>query len=211
MEALFKKDFFIMKKIIFLLFISITVFNLETTSSEEFMVQILYCFLIIFSVYITILIADSKNEINKTNYIFESLPVTKFEIVSVKYIQPLLLTAVFSLYIFILNNICCTLGIISFSHFIKSGTIITSFAILVLSLGIYLPLNCKFRNNKIVGMCFYLLLFIAISKIKSYIYQINNFIKLLNNPIFMILIAFIIIVYYAASFLISISLYKNRQ
>ncbi|GAA0747168.1 ABC-2 transporter permease [Clostridium oceanicum] len=210
MLSLIKKDMIItkyyMKPIVgyFLVLLIFTVFKGNKTDFSN-----IYYINLTASIFMPLTYDFYYGEKVKDDYIFNSLPVTKKEIVISKYISVIIHTAIYGIITYILFY---TTNLFTYAKFSKGLSLYFILDLLMIILFFYsieIPIYIKFKNRIIRFIIFFsYFMFIDVVKANLKTYLIYRF--SLEKSVYFILF-FAVISIFLLSILISIKIYENKD
>lgn len=199
MLNLIKKDLIVNKSYMMKVLAGI-IFSIFIFYNMDKQNMFVYCTYV--AVYIIITTSFTYGEISKEDYILNSLPIKKNQVVWAKYISVILYFAFTLIVIYIIAFIAYILNFRNIIGFPTIKTVIYSLIVILVSTGLQLPIYFKFGYNRgrIIAMIIYFSIFAVIygNKIR---YSISTY-ELLG--------IFSIILFIISAFL-SIKIYKTKE
>jgi len=211
MINLILKDFKLMKKIviigmIYMIFVIVGSFMLPIE-----MGNIMYCLLIIFMTYLSVLYADGYEEMNKGYLILASLPIRRHFIVASKYLALALYYIIYSIMPLIILGIASTIagrGFKTYSLFM----IILSFIVLGIVYSIYYPIYYKFGYKAL--KVYKILVFVFIFLVPKWIVEIiksSSVPAFIDNKVILLIAMFVVIGILCLSYAVSAKIYEKKE
>lgn len=210
MLSLIKKDMIITKyymKPIVGYFLVLLIFTVFTGNKTDF--SNIYYINLTASIFMPLTYDFYYGEKVKDDYIFNSLPVTKKEIVISKYISVIIHTVIYGIITYILFY---TTNLFTYAKFSKGLSLYFILDLLMIILFFYsieIPVYIKFKNRIIRFITFFsYFMFIDVVKANLKTYLIYRF--SLEKSVYFILF-FAVISMFLLSILISIKIYENKD
>lgn len=212
MLSLIKKDIFLEKSNIFFMvaFLIVVIFAMESfpNSTKCF----LYMTTIVFSLSITTFAYDEKS---KGEYVINSLPVSKKEIVYAKYVSVLIYT-VFVIILTALISMILNLLMPHYTDFISLNAVKTSFIAIMLMSAFSFPFFFEYGyvKGRIISTAIYFLIFLCtliltLDSDKTFLKTADFILKagVIRDLLFIFMVAAI----FSISMIISVFLYEKRD
>ncbi|WP_102275108.1 ABC-2 transporter permease [Cytobacillus massiliigabonensis] len=201
------KDFYIQKYLL-LLYFGLIFFYFFTDLHISFVIIIVSCMFVINSHY--------YDERGKTNILLNSLPYSRKQIISSKYIGTLIFTTFVTILVITLNII---LQVVTKTptEILSIKNILISYLLIMTFTSFYLPFFYKFSQQYllIAFSVLFVIIMVFANKISALFAEnldgIYNFLLSLSIINLYSLFTFIVVVCYFISWLISIKVYENKE
>ncbi|WP_251861920.1 ABC-2 transporter permease [Clostridium sp. Marseille-Q2269] len=202
MLNLIKKDLMITKSYMMKVLAGI-IFSIFIFYNIDKQNMFVYCMYV--SVYIIITTSFTYGEISKEDYILNSLPIKKNQVVWAKYISVILYFAFTLIVIYIIAFIAYILNFRNIIGFPTIKTVIYSLIVILVSTGLQLPIYFKFGYNRgrIIAMIIYFSIFAVIYKNSEY--------NMVNSNIVYETLGILSIILFVISIFLSMKIYSSKE